>query len=135
MIKIYTETDSLKTPALLTSWSLVHLLSGSATMVIINYLFDRYNLDTDNLIILNLIISNIIHASFELNDFNTTYITRDRIKQNSIINIIGDTIVFNIGFWIANVTSKEYRFIYPVLYLLVLLLFVYFGHFKNRKKI
>lgn len=88
-MKFFNTHDSVKKPAFITQWSLMHFWIGIQTAILFKY----YNLPDKT----NLIISFILHTIYEFIDYYQTYINKkykaDSENSNSIINCIGDTIV------------------------------------------
>jgi len=96
-MKIFGDNDSKKDPTLITSWFLVHLLSGIILMYIF-YIYFNIDIWIATLIVLGL------HTLYEIKDLfiNPLFYPDTNIKKNhSILNSIGDTIGCIIGILIV----------------------------------
>tara|TARA_Y100000389_G_scaffold155278_1_gene155904 strand:- start:182 stop:625 length:444 start_codon:yes stop_codon:yes gene_type:complete len=87
--KFFRISDSVKNPALISVWSIMHFWIGIQSAMLFKY----YNLPDKT----NLFISFILHTIYEFNDYYQTHISKkykeNTADSNSIINCIGDTIV------------------------------------------
>ena len=101
--KFFGIKDSVKKPAFITQWSLMHFWIGIQSAIIFKY----YNLPDKT----NLIITFILHTIYEFNDYYQTYISKkykaDTEDSNSIINCISDTIVNLVGIILYLKTYKQ----------------------------
>ena len=96
-MKIFGDNDSKKDPTLITSWFLIHLLSGIILMYIF-YIYFNIDIWIATIIVLGL------HTLYEIKDLfiNPLFYPDTNIKTNhSILNSIGDTIGCIIGILIV----------------------------------
>ena len=127
-IKLFSNTDTVKSNSFITPWSYIHLLTGCIIYLYLKYIFKKIS------IINSFIIMIIIHTIYEIFDLMYYF----RIKKetnywsdNSLINSVGDTIFAIIGFLIA-IEIKEIN-----IHGLIFLTFVYLItiYFFSKKKL
>ena len=103
MFKIFSNSDSIKNPAFITQWSIMHFSLGLVFYIYMFYFFGIKDINSFK-------ISNLIHGIYEFNDL-LQYLGWKKQRlwnwgNNSLINSIGDTLVFNIG-WLIGYYIKE----------------------------
>ena len=103
MFKIFSNSDSIKNPAFITQWSIMHFSLGLVFYIYMFYFFGIKDINNFN-------ISNLIHGIYEFNDL-LQYLGWKKKRlwnwgNNSLINSIGDTLVFNIG-WLIGYYIKD----------------------------
>ena len=90
MVEFYSNEDKVKRPALITPWSFIHFLFG-----ILAYSCLKKKVKPVN----NILISNVIHGIYEIKDIIKSNGPNPKTywSDNSLLNSLGDTIVFNLG--------------------------------------
>ena len=107
-IKLLSMSDTIKSRSFITPWTFIHFLNGS-----LGYLYLKHILQISK--INSFIILFVLHTIYEIKDLEYYYnknknknknIENDYYGNNSIINSVGDTIFFIIGFLIAAQIKK-----------------------------
>ena len=123
--KLFSETDSMKTPSLFSMCSFSHFFWGFVFFIIMKY----YNAKLSfNLI---LILFFVIHTIYEIKDtlcyFGINLFNNKKIDSyfmnNSYLNSIGDTIFGLLGVYIASLYLKNKHNIYLKILILIVLIF------------
>lgn len=92
--------DNINEPVIITPWTINHYIIG----LLLFFIFDLFVREE----LLNFIIINIIHLCYELKDYYYTYYKSYNSSfiyyfssKNTLINSIGDTILFLLGIYTA----------------------------------
>jgi len=133
--KLFSETDSMKTPKFFTVCSFSHFFLGFVFFIIMKF----YNAKLSFNLILILFL--VIHTIYEIKDtlcyFGINFFNNNKINyfmDNSYLNSIGDTIFGLLGVYIASLYLKNKNNIYLKIFILIVLIFAAlctFNIFKN----
>lgn len=140
--------DNINDPSLITPWIIIHYIAG----LFLFFIFDLFIKEE----LLNFIIINIIHLNYELKDYYYTYFKLYDSSfmyyfssQNTLINSIGDTILFLMGIYTAfylkynkninknlDICKKKYKLkldnkyifiiVFGIIYFIISYLFIYY---------
>ena len=125
MVLLFSLEDTIKKNALITPWSVVHLLTG--------YLFSLYGINVLNISFNSAFwIGLLLHTLYEIKDLSCYFLNcseENTWHNNSFINSIKDTIFFIIGFYlikIINIRSGSYIIGLTLLYLIIIIIFIFY---------
>ena len=89
---LFSNSDTIKTNTFITPWSLMHLICGGLCYIWLKFFIPNITFD------MILFISLMGHTIYEKNDYIHAYIKQNSdnntSKMNSLLNSIGDTVVF-----------------------------------------
>lgn len=117
MVELYKHEDKIEAPSLTSPFSLIHFLFGILTYTCLKKKVKPVN---------NILISNVIHGIYEIKDIIISNGPKEKTywSDNSLINSLGDTIVFNLGLSIGYFCNIEP--IYSVIIYIVFSVFFFY---------
>lgn len=126
MVLLFSLEDTIQKNALITPWSIVHLLTG--------YLFSVYGINVFKFSFNKaFLIGLILHTIYEIKDLSCYFINCDNKSQwhnNSWINSIKDTIFFIIGFFLIlkiNIHNNFTIFVFTLLFFVIVIMFIFYS--------
>lgn len=122
--KLFSLEDGRHNPAIFTFFSLQHFLTGYIGFVILNKMKLSHAKST--------VVLFIVHTLYELKDCYVSYYEKDMSYwgDNSIINSVGDTILFAIGMYAAILVGKNAEYYIFTQILIVITIGFYMTNLK-----